>query len=91
MLGYTVRNVTVPLFESAILRSRKTFLAAKPTKLYKEWGRYATVDQNKNASMYVYMSLCVCERERDRSTAEKLQDCTCANGDGGGVNPPRHF
>lgn len=66
MPGDTVRNDTVPLFGTAILRFRKTFLLAKPTKLYKEWGRRATVDQNKNTSMYVYMSLCVCERERDR-------------------------
>ena len=67
MPGDTVTNVTVPLFGTAILRFRKTFLLAKPTKLYKEWGRRATVDQNKNTSMYVYMSLCVSERERDRN------------------------
>lgn len=93
MPGYTIRNVTAPLFGSVILSSRKTFLVAKPTKLYKDWGRCATVDQNKNASMYVYMFLCACERERDRNTAEKVQDCTCANGGGAvrGVNPHRHF
>ena len=93
MPGHTVRNVTVPPFGSAILSSRKTFLAAKPTKLYKEWRRCATVDQNKNASMYIYMSLCACERERDRNTAEKVQDCTCVSGVGAvrGVNPYQHF
>ena len=62
----TIRNVTVPLFGTTILRFRMTFLVAKPTKLYKEQGRYATVDQNKNTSVYVYVCVCMCETHRQR-------------------------